>query len=262
MSIHRLVTLVQDQPQASESLATEATMPVEEKNDQAAPIVMGSSKLEETVAGPSSIPPTNLSGSETKELTAIANIAAPVLVGSVQAAEPASLPAVATAKLTKEQNGGAEPTVDTSVGFADDNSKKLVEKPADKALEEVSEEGVGDAVKEPSRNPIKEPASARTAATEDTRVDGEIKGGADGTTLKATETKPAAIGNAKRAAEEAFGVDNNSDRKKSKTDTTQSTTIIGAGLTKKPGRPKQDMELITPVGRTARKTRSQGPVEV
>ncbi|KAK4163399.1 hypothetical protein QBC43DRAFT_320022 [Cladorrhinum sp. PSN259] len=255
------VTLAQDQPQASESLATEATMPVEEKSDQAAPIVMESSKLEETVAGPSSVPPTNLSGSETKELTANANIAASALVDSGQAAEP-SLPAVATAELTKESNGGAEPTVDMSVGLADDISKKLVEKPANKVSEQVSEEGVGDAVKERSRNPIKEPESARAAATEDTRVDAEMKGGADETTMKATETKPAAIGNAKRAAEEAFGADGNTDRKKSKTDTTQSTTIIGAGLAKKPGRPKKDTKLITPVGRTARKTRSQGPVEV
>ncbi|KAK4227440.1 hypothetical protein QBC38DRAFT_192602 [Podospora fimiseda] len=233
----------QDQaPTVPETSTNQATMSLEEKSGETAPIVpvgTESSKpaeppIEASSATTETIPVTT----EAKDVTDIANEDS-----KTAPAEPAS----ATTELTNESGGNPQQTVDTT--------KTSVDKPLDDAVKEP--------VEKPTDEPVTAPSAPVTATTNgDTKLDAQAKDVTDQIVIGDARTKKATARNGKRKAENAFDTNDESDRKKSKIDTAQSIATDATVLIKKVGRPKKDRKILTPIGRTARKTRSQGPVEV
>ncbi|KAK3991007.1 hypothetical protein QBC44DRAFT_324033 [Cladorrhinum sp. PSN332] len=274
--IDLVVIAPQDQALVPEASTPEITMSVEEKSDQvvtSVPVGPESSKLAEPPIEASPGTATIPNGSEAKDVTDFAKEdskprpAEPEPIDSVQSSETATLPPVAAAELTKESNDAAEQSFDTSAHPVDDTVKEPVEKPEAEASNQPSETHASDEVNGLSEKPTGElvtaPAAPAAVVTNgDTRLDLGVKDAADQTTTRDTEIKKTTAGKGKRNADDAFGINGEQDRKKRKIDTTQNTTANDTVPAKKAGRPKKDRKILTPIGRTARKTRSQGPVEV
>lgn len=237
-------------------MAPEVAEPVEKRTDEAVPTQAATESVKTGRASTEAASATAMvpNGSETKDVETTSEDSKPSMVDptapidTAQSTETAAPPADTAVESTTELNGVAAQPVATG-------------KPAsvEEALEKLEEE------------PVSVPAPATTsdattdgisgAANGDTREDVQMKETSDETTVVEVEKTGLAVGNGKRKAEDAFGADNDLDRKKVKPDTTESATANGTIPAKKPGRPKKERKILTPVGRTARKTRSQGPVE-
>ncbi|KAK0736111.1 hypothetical protein B0T21DRAFT_383748 [Apiosordaria backusii] len=128
---------------------------------------------------------------------------------------------------------------------------------------------VADKVEEEAKNNVTAHAPV-VSANGNTRDDDVEMGEApmapdNATAAKAVEDAPS-LGGGKRKADEAFGDSNGDLGDTQKPEVSTTNAADGNDIpTKKPGpgRPKKQQKgrkILTPVGRTARKTRSQGPV--
>ncbi|KAL2021315.1 hypothetical protein VTK56DRAFT_7286 [Thermocarpiscus australiensis] len=178
--------------------------------------------------------------------------------------EPLVQPTVPSTTEQKETNGTIKPVVAAPAP------------PPESSGEEPVREAVKDTAEKPTENagaaaPTEQAPAADatvTAANGETREDDEMKepAAAAETVTEDGATAPVGTG-VKRKAEDAFGTEADAQRdlteKKFKSEETVPVETSGtAPAAKKPGRPKKQTKAPAPVGRTARKTRSQGPVEV
>ncbi|KAK4241971.1 hypothetical protein C8A03DRAFT_29865 [Achaetomium macrosporum] len=187
---------------------------------------------------------------------------------NVEAAEPATLPTAPPAVETKETGGASNPTVT--------EPETAAAQPDKDATEQVSE--TATAVEKPTE--IAD-IPAPVANGESKEKDTEMKDAPATTAPSAESTKedgataPVEAGN-KREAGEALGPDADAEAglrngKKAKTADGETAAEEKAEANggadtpaphaKKGGRPKKQAKPPAPVGRTLRKTRSQGPVE-
>lgn len=181
----------------------------------------------------------------------------PTMTGALRdEAEPATI-------LPNPANPPARPLV-ISPGPADDAVKEGAAA-SDKPVEQVpkapapAESGVSDAAKANGGPAATGGAETKEAsAAEAAAAPAGDKAAAPAPEEAAVAGKP--VGNGKRKAEEHAPT--NGEAKKAKTEEAASgdSAANGASGPKKPGRPKKNKEPVT-VGRTARKTRSQGPIE-
>lgn len=162
------------------------------------------------------------------------------------------------------------PPVDAPAGNADKDAvaspekpaEVAAEKPAEKAIEEVSK-AAAEEPKQAEETPLTEAPAvvARVAANEEVSKDVEVK-------EPAVEAAPVVTGG-KRKAEKALGTNGDVGSKKAKIETATAPaappTANGNAPARKASRPKKEKKTVVAApsaGRTARKTRSQGPVEV
>ncbi|KAK4459035.1 hypothetical protein QBC42DRAFT_254774 [Cladorrhinum samala] len=235
---------------APETSAPEVAAPVEKKSDEAVTTEVATESVKAggtptEVASTTTVVP---NGSEVKDVKTTSEDSKPNMVDPAQSTEVAAPSADTAAEPTAELNGVSAQPVTTG-------------KPA----------SVEEAPEKPEVEPVSVPAPATTsdatadgisgAANGDTREDVQMKEASDDTTAAEVEKTESAVGNGKRKAEDAFGADDDAESKKAKPDTTESATTNGTVPARKPGRPKKERKILTPVGQTARKTRSQGPVE-
>ncbi|KAI1170748.1 hypothetical protein F4777DRAFT_94326 [Nemania sp. FL0916] len=165
----------------------------------------------------------------------------------------------------------AEPlstTAETATSVAETgvltDSNNTVEPPKPVSLEEIRDEDLPDAkplepakpaeeaLKTDATAPVDAPAAATTKIAAADSASAESNNVANGKKRKADEVEDAAKPETNSAADE----DMEPPEKKPKTN---GTTTNGAA--RKPGRPRKDKKAAAPVGRTARKTRSQGAAD-
>lgn len=198
------------------------------------------------------------------------------------AAEPATLPTAPPAVETKETNGAAKPAEEAG---SEVTGPSVTAEPADEKPDEKPAETVTETTKPTEPAPAEQaPAAAATSANGEapkpTDNDTEMKDAPTASAETVTEdgvTAPVGAVDNKRKVDEALGPDADADAKASgkKAKTAEGETVEaaapakadaaetnggGAAHAKKGGRPKkQPGKPAPPVGRTERKTRSQGP---
>ncbi|KAK4198371.1 hypothetical protein QBC40DRAFT_283890 [Triangularia verruculosa] len=170
--------------------------------------------------------------------------------------------------------------VETNDATTDVETKDAPQKTAEASTPDVvvkSMETVADNVEGDASDNVTVHAPAVTA-NGNTRTDDiemtEAPAAPDDVAATEPVNEAPSLGGDKRKADEAFGdssgeLSDTQSNPEANPETNTATNVIGNEVpTKKPGpgRPKKkqrkDRKILTPVGRTARKTRSQGPVEV
>ncbi|KAI1425316.1 hypothetical protein F5Y12DRAFT_380923 [Xylaria sp. FL1777] len=149
---------------------------------------------------------------------------------------PAAAPQPAT---TETATSGIGSSASTGPG-------EVVEPPKPVSLEEIRDEELPDA------KPVEAKKPADEASKTDTSTPAENGDGATSNKRKADAAEDA-------AKPEANSVENQDTQPPEKKLKTNGTATNGAA--RKPGRPRKDKNAVTIVGKTARKTRSQGAAE-
>jgi hypothetical protein len=221
----------------------------------------------EDASGENGVAPTT-DGTEAKESGASRKEPTPAPADTnVEAAEPATLPTAPPAGETKETNGVSDPVIAEPEAAAAQPDK------------ESSEQGPESATAaEKSTETAEIPAPVSNGGSE--QKDSEMKEASITAASSADKPKEDGVSapveaGTKRDAEEALGPDADaeagvSNGKKAKT--TDGETAAGhkaevnggadaRAAPAKKGRPKKQAKPAAPVGRTLRKTRSQGPIE-
>ncbi|KAK4176631.1 hypothetical protein QBC36DRAFT_5508 [Triangularia setosa] len=225
--------------------------------------------VEPLIAAPSSTAPAPASSSLAELESSKEHLASSTTEPSGQpkaiCTEPVTSPVAPTiASIDTVTNGITEDAADTT-----DTPQKTAEAVAPDASAKPTET-VPDKVEEDAKNDIVAhvPVVSANGNTRDNDIEmGEAPTAPDDAgAAKAVENAPS-LGSGKRKAEEAFE-DSNGDLGEMQAQPEVSTTnavnedVIPAKRPR-PGRPRKqqkERKILTPVGRTARKTRSQGPV--
>ncbi|KAK0719454.1 hypothetical protein B0H67DRAFT_642807 [Lasiosphaeris hirsuta] len=162
------------------------------------------------------------------------------------------------------------PPVEVAAGSANKDAVVTPEKPAEVIAEKPAEKAIEEVAKASAEEPKK---AEETPLTEAPAVVAEVA--ANGEVSKDVEVKePTAevapvVTGGKRKAEKALGTNGDVGNKKAKIEAAAALAAPpaanGSTPARKAGRPKKEKKTVVTApsaGRTARKTRSQGPVEV
>ncbi len=182
--------------------------------------------------------------------------------------KPAQVPDVEKADGTVAKEALA-PAIDS----VKEPAEKPVEKPVEKPAEETTAPAVDKPVEKPAElaaekpvaeKPVEAPEEKEIAAPAVTS-NGDVAM-PDAATTQEPDVEVEPLAGTKRKAEDSAEANGDSAEKKTKSDEVsappaEETNGNGStnGDAKKPGRPKKEKKAAVPVGRTARKTRSQGP---
>ncbi|KAK4188432.1 hypothetical protein QBC35DRAFT_195263 [Podospora australis] len=263
---------ISDAVESSEEAKPDDKSIVDSKADQAAPVAAAGSKAAEPAVQNDA---TQVSTSvEDRGVASAINGGSKLNTGAEQVvsddpAQPAAEPIVDLDVPAPAVESGAN-------GITDKTDTTITEKPTEEAVPGTSEKLTQTALtgKSADESVTK---NGIAAASGSTREDVEMSEGPSGAAVTKVEAMveapiPASTVRPKRMADDAFDEDENDlGENKAKSDPSVATTITGSIPipTKKPGRPKKQQQqpqnprkILTPVGRTLRKTRSQGPVEI
>ncbi|KAK1759173.1 hypothetical protein QBC47DRAFT_397988 [Echria macrotheca] len=172
-----------------------------------------------------------------------------------------NVPAAAADNKQAEENSAVEST-DPVQQEAPPLAKPTEAADADKIPKATPDQAAAQKIEAAEDASVKMLAANLDAPSEGTPGAEPLDAEADNTKSLENGASSAAAGE-KRKAEDSPEANGNSTKKKAVVEeTSDSPATNGSALPRKPGRPKKEKRPIAPVGRTARRTRSQGAADV